>query len=188
MSSPKLNLSKIAIALLLVLNIALCLFSLHKKDRDEDTNAFVYRHHLKEIEMWYSNTNIEALGNLVFDLATENSMSDSDLIFIVYPLSPCGECINEECEKIKNSCKDSQKPIIMAVPEYAQRNTAAKLSECQNISIITYNPEAVKGDKMMSSFSGLIYITVSKKQIISVYLSDIYAPEATEHFLKHHIQ
>lgn len=188
MSSPKSNLSRIAIAILLVSNITLCLLSLNKKDGDEDPNAFVYRHHLKEIEMWYSSTNIGTLSNLVFGIATGKSISDPNLIFIVSPLAPCGECLNEELERVKNSCNGSQKPIIMVVPEYARRNIAAKLSECQNITIVTYNPENVREDKIMSSFNGLIYMTASNKQIISVYLSDIYAPEATEHFLKHHIQ
>lgn len=188
MSSPKSNLNRFAIAILLVSNIALCIFSLNKTVNEEEPNALIYRHHLKELETWYSNTDIAALRNLALNLTAKNGITYSDLIFIVIPINPCGECLNEECERITTSCNDSQNPVIIATPEHARRNIAAKLSECNNITILTYDPEDVKGDKTISSFSGLIYMAASNKQVSSIYLSDIYAPEATEQFLKHHIQ
>ena len=71
MSSPKSNLNRFAIAILLVSNIALCIFSLNKTVNKEEPNALIYRHHLKDLEMWYSDTDIAALRNLAFALTAK---------------------------------------------------------------------------------------------------------------------
>jgi len=175
MSLQKSNLNKILFVLLLILNVCLLLKMKSLIDRNSFISSEVYsisadaQSSKAEFDTYLTNVSLfndSVIKRLLKELYIDISNFENKTILFIPPY-PCGVCVDNEVNFIKNTKYDDVFSII--VPEYRYGDIRIQLLDTNNIRIVTYSWNESQ-DIQGIPLNQLIYFKVNNNIIHDIFL------------------
>ena len=192
MSLPRLNLSKVLIAVLVLLDLFMC-FLLVKKQKEYKQAIYSHRENAT-LYLHAFNMSIEScatIGTLEFKaeldtLGILDQVKDVIGVGLFLPPHPCDACLDRELEMISHYQQDSDHNIIIVAPSVRKRDLQAFFGIKSQIKILTYNIEKMHYPPLKNQ-EGLVYFISLKDSIEDVFVTSKYSEEGSLLYLSKYL-
>lgn len=184
MSSQSSILTKICIAILLANNIGLCILLLHKLHMDSNCIPITQNNYLYEnISSHYASIQRRDIKEFLEHI--DCPVIYGQALAMIVPPYPCDACLIEQSnifQEYITSYTDYQ-PIIIC-PDYRDRDMRVRFSK-KNTVRCTYECDDTIKQSIVSSFDGVVFITLCDNNIENMYITNKLCPSLTNIFFEH---
>lgn len=189
---PRLNLSKVVIIGLIVLDVVLCFLLVTRHKRYQQSvyshreEATLYMHAFdKSLESSAVIGTLELAAELD-SLGVLEQVKKIKGIGLFLPQHPCEACMDREFDVIQDFQKHSGLDVIIVAPDMRKRDLKAYFGTNPHITIIGYDLSKSVYPPLREE-EGLVYFISAKEDIEDVFITSKYSEDASSLYLSKYL-
>lgn len=175
---------KIAIILLLIIDLFFCFYCMTKATKDAD-NYDMFKDSLYDYCLASASIDPISIKEMIDRNISINLEGEVSTVGVLVPPHPCGACVNKELDILISNPLMSDGCIILT-PSNLYRDIRAKVNN-NNVIIEQYDTDE-ESNPSIEMITGVLYFLYSDGSLSDYYISNEWVPEATMHFLSNNVK